>query len=237
MKKEIKPNRLLTIRMEKGYTQEEMGEFLGVSATMISYYETGKHNLPTDKAEKICEKWNYNINWFYTQETTDNKETTNNNQLIFYPEYENTTFLVDIRDFISIEYDKENNTSFICFSLPNYYWEYIKYVNQINTSSKTEKEKTRAIAELNSLYKKTKENSKKNNKKNSEKNSKKNSKDDDNNNIYWEAKYNINDFISTLHFGDKSLTYATSEENDMPQISKEQINDAKEFLNFLTQST
>ncbi len=196
-----------------------MGKFLGVSATMISYYETGKNNLPTDKAEKICEKWNYNINWLYTQETTDNKETTNNNQLIFYPEYENTTFLVDIRDFISVKYDKENNTSFICFSLPNYYWEYIKYVNQIDTSSKTEKEKTRAIAELNSLYKKTKENS------------------NDDNNIYWEAKYNINDFISTLHFGDKSLTYATSKENDMPQISKEQINDAKEFLNFLTQST
>lgn len=42
------------MRIERGLTQEDMAEKLGISNVAYHLYETGKRNIPQDKAEKIA---------------------------------------------------------------------------------------------------------------------------------------------------------------------------------------
>lgn len=197
----IIPNKLLKIREELGYSQKEIGEILGVSDRMICNYETGENNLPIDKAVFISQKWNYDLNWIYDQDTKNKTFTSGS-----YPKEENTNFLVDIRDFIN----KKNNT--ISFSIPEYYWVYIININEIRNSSRSEKEKKRAITQLNGAY-----------------------KVDDKNNLFLECSFDIDTFISMLHFGGTSCIYATDNTEGLQEVSDEQIEEVQSFLNSLVE--
>lgn len=54
--------KLTQLRLKKEVTQEELGKAIGVSEKTISTYETGRRNLPVDKAKKIGEY--FKVNWW-----------------------------------------------------------------------------------------------------------------------------------------------------------------------------
>lgn len=54
--------KLTQLRLKKEITQEELGKAIGVSEKTISTYETGRRNLPVDKAKKIGEY--FQVNWW-----------------------------------------------------------------------------------------------------------------------------------------------------------------------------
>jgi transcriptional regulator with XRE-family HTH domain len=41
------------LRLQKGYSQKELGEMLGVSFQQIQKYETGKNRLPSDRLYRL----------------------------------------------------------------------------------------------------------------------------------------------------------------------------------------
>ena len=51
--------KLTQLRLKKEVTQEELGKAIGVSEKTISTYETGRRNLPVDKAKKIGEYFKF----------------------------------------------------------------------------------------------------------------------------------------------------------------------------------
>lgn len=57
------------MRIEKGFTQEEMAEKLGISNVAYHLYETGKRNIPQDKAEKIAHIFDMKINDIFLPST------------------------------------------------------------------------------------------------------------------------------------------------------------------------
>lgn len=125
-------NNLVKLREELGYTQEELAEILEVSTRMIHNYESGKILFPIEKALKLTEKFNCSLDWLYGNCTKE------------FDKYDN--FLIDIRNLI---YRKDNS---IVFSISKSYWEYIKTVNNIKKSDKTNYEKQREIWELKANY-------------------------------------------------------------------------------------
>lgn len=54
--------KLTQLRLKKEVTQEELGKAIGVSEKTISTYETGRRNLPVDKAKKIGEY--FKVDWW-----------------------------------------------------------------------------------------------------------------------------------------------------------------------------
>lgn len=58
--------KLTQLRLKKEVTQEELGKAIGVSEKTISTYETGRRNLPVDKAKKIGEY--FQVNWWQLYE-------------------------------------------------------------------------------------------------------------------------------------------------------------------------
>lgn len=58
--------KLTQLRLKKKVTQEELGKVIGVSEKTISTYETGRRNLPVDKAKKIGEY--FQVNWWLLYE-------------------------------------------------------------------------------------------------------------------------------------------------------------------------
>ena len=54
--------KLTQLRLKKEVTQEELGKAIGVSEKTISTYETGRRNLPVDKAKKIGDY--FQVNWW-----------------------------------------------------------------------------------------------------------------------------------------------------------------------------
>lgn len=138
---------------------------------------------------------------------------TNNNldriNLKNYSEEECIKFLVDIRHFIICSDDK------IKLSINKSYWEYINKVNEIRHSNRTSQEKKREIAQLNGSYRL-----------------------DDNTNISLEFSTDINNFISMMNFGNgHSCIYASENPKPLTQLSEEQIIEARNFLNILTNIT
>ena len=51
--------KITQLRLKKEVTQEELGKAIGVSEKTISTYETGRRNLPVDKAKKIGEYFKF----------------------------------------------------------------------------------------------------------------------------------------------------------------------------------
>lgn len=61
-------NRIKQIRKEKGLTQVEFGEKIGVKGNTVTNYETGLRN-PTDAVVlSICREFNVNEKWLRTGE-------------------------------------------------------------------------------------------------------------------------------------------------------------------------
>ncbi len=61
-------NRIKKIRKEKGLTQVEFGEKIGVKGNTVTNYETGLRN-PTDAVVlSICREFNVNEKWLRTGE-------------------------------------------------------------------------------------------------------------------------------------------------------------------------
>lgn len=58
--------KITQLRLKKEVTQEELGKAIGVSEKTISTYETGRRNLPVDKAKKIGEY--FQVNWWQLYE-------------------------------------------------------------------------------------------------------------------------------------------------------------------------
>ncbi len=56
-------NRLKKIRDEKGLSQEEISEMLGVKRTTYSKFEIGANNIPVPRLVKIAQKLNVSLNW------------------------------------------------------------------------------------------------------------------------------------------------------------------------------
>lgn len=49
-------------RINKGYSRDEAGALIGVSATTIGHWETGKHHPSVEKARKISEVYEVSLN-------------------------------------------------------------------------------------------------------------------------------------------------------------------------------
>ena len=139
--KEIYPCNLLELRKNLGLTQKELGEILGVSERMICNYETGEITLPIDKAIILSQRWNYTLDWIYCFPANGGDEPT-----LVSKEEKCPKFLVDIREFISYS----NGLPKVTF--PNYYMEYIKKRNIIESSIDLADEKKRKLAELDGKY-------------------------------------------------------------------------------------
>ena len=161
--KNIIESNIYKIRAELNYTQKEFGELLGVSERMIQMYEAYVTTLPLDKALYICKRWNYSLDQIY---------------LDFSKKYAFNKFSVNIRDFLT-----RNNNSII-FSMPDYYWNYLKEINRINNSDILQDDKKRLLAELDDKY------------------------SNDTNSVVWKYKIPVNDFLSNLKFGDDEFPYA-----------------------------
>ena len=139
---ESHPCNLLKLREELELTQKQLGEILGVSERMICNYEIGAITLPIDKAIFLCQKYNYTLDWIYCYPADVKGAAALSDKAEKYPK-----FVVDIRDFLSYSNDS------VFFTIPNYYWEYIKRRNAITSSKSPDGDKKRKIAELNGAYK------------------------------------------------------------------------------------
>lgn len=187
--KEIIPTNLWKIRKELKLTQKQMAEFLGVTERMIQMYEEEKTTLPLDKAIYISNKWNYSLDQIYFDFDKSNKPSGK--------------FTVDIRDFLSRTDDQ------IIFSIPDYYWDYLKKYNDITESDILSEEKDRLLAELNSKY------------------------DCETNSIIWKCELSISDFLSLIKFGNNEIPFADIDRYDKKNFkpSKTQIDEVTAFLN------
>lgn len=54
-------NQIYKARIEKGLTQEELAEAVGVTPASISYYENGKKRPSFEKIKKICHTLNIDM--------------------------------------------------------------------------------------------------------------------------------------------------------------------------------
>lgn len=137
--KERYPCNLLKIREELGLTQEQLGDILEVGARMICNYETGETTLPIEKAIVLSKRYNYTLDWIYSNPMSDNK--TNLPIQKKFPK-----FYVNLKEFISYSNDS------IHFTIPSYYMEYIKERNTIESSKEPREDKKRRLAELDGKY-------------------------------------------------------------------------------------
>lgn len=198
--KQTYPCNLLELRKELKLTQKQLGEILGTSERMICNYETGEITLPIDKAILLCQKYNYTLDWIYCYPAKPKNTTAFLGKMKEYPQ-----FVVDIRDFLSYSDDS------VFFTIPNYYWEYIKKRNAIASSKSTDGDKKRKIAELNGAYE-IQENEQK----------------------YWRISITAKNFLPYLRFASKYIPFADDSSSSLKEPSKEQIEEAAEFLKSLT---
>lgn len=56
--------RLKEVRLSKGYSQQELADFLGTSKQVISRYETGHRTPKITIAAEYARKLNVDLNWF-----------------------------------------------------------------------------------------------------------------------------------------------------------------------------
>jgi transcriptional regulator with XRE-family HTH domain len=188
--KDIIKSNTYEIRKEQELSQDELGEQLGVSARMIQHYEAGSdYSLPIEKAMLMHDKWNYSLDQIY---------------LDFSKKPSSNKFSIDIRDFFSINGEK------ITFSIPDYYWKYLRDIKKINESDSLKSEKKRLIKRLEGNY---------TNKSNS---------------IIWKYEIPISDFISLIKVGNKEIPYADADNSDFVEPSEEQINEISSFLDEIT---
>lgn len=68
-------DRIRQLRKEKGLTQEELGELLGVKKAAVQKYESGQvQNLKQSTIQKLCEIFNRNPSYFIFNDLELEKE-------------------------------------------------------------------------------------------------------------------------------------------------------------------
>lgn len=143
--KKIYENNLQTIREELGYTQKRMGEIFKVSEKTIRNYEYFEQNFPLESAMYLSKTYGYTLDWIYKNSGKKTFNSENNPETNMPKEI--SKFVIDIRDFIS---RSDNN---IHFTIPDYYWIFIKQYNQISSSNLSNYEKKRELAKIEANYK------------------------------------------------------------------------------------
>lgn len=196
--KKVYPCNLLKLREELKLTQKELGNILDVSTRMISNYEISETTLPIEKAILLCEKYNYTLDWIYCFPIKP-KDT---NDIINKKEY--PSFIADIRNFIS----RSDDTIF--FTIPDYYWKYIKERNAITSSKSPEKDKKRKIAELNAAFCPS-----------------------ENEQKYWRFSIEIDNFLPHLRFDSKFIPFVDNLENKSREATKEEMEELTTFFETL----
>lgn len=180
------------IRKELGLTQKEFGTILRVSDRTIQNYESSEpsSSLPIERAMLIHEKWDYSLDQIY---------------LDFSKKNSFSKFYVDIRDFLSIKEDA------IIFSIPDYYWEYLKEIQKIDKSDSLLQEKRRLKKRLEAKY------------------------TDKSHTIVWKYEIPISKFLSLIKFGKEEIPFGNIDNTkDFSDPTKEQLKELTYFLNEIT---
>lgn len=194
------PCNLLELREELQLTQKQLVEILDVSERMIGNYETGVVTLPIYKAILLCQKYNYTLDWIYCHPANTKSASTFFCESKAYPK-----FVVDIRDFLSYA----NDTIF--FTIPNYYWKYMKERSAIASSKSTVGEKKRKIAELDGKYEMQESEQK-----------------------YWINSMTAEEFLSHLRLASEFIPFADNSDSSIKKPSKEHLKEARAFLESVT---
>lgn len=56
-------NRIKDLRKSRGFTQEEIAEYLGIHQTTYGSYETGKLNIPLESCEKLADFYKTSLDY------------------------------------------------------------------------------------------------------------------------------------------------------------------------------
>lgn len=118
--------------------------------------------------------------------------------------------MVDIRNIISY------NDDVISVKITDSYWNYLHQRNVIQNSNNTTQDKKNHIAELDSEY------------------------SFDDNNVFWEKELSFKeeDFMSIYsHDNNKIPLYLDNDEKPQKEVTKEEIEEAKNFLNSFSENT
>ena len=59
----MKFENIRNLRIDKGYTQKQIGEYLGISQNTYSQYEIGVLNYPVDVLIKLADFYNVSIDY------------------------------------------------------------------------------------------------------------------------------------------------------------------------------
>jgi transcriptional regulator with XRE-family HTH domain len=58
--------KMKSIRLHRGFTQEQLAKEIGVPASAISHWETGRRTPSLDNFAKICEELSVSPGWMLT---------------------------------------------------------------------------------------------------------------------------------------------------------------------------
>lgn len=154
------------------------------------FYTFPSSSLPIERAMLIHEKWDYSLDQIY---------------LDFSKKNSFSKFYVDIRDFLSIKEDA------IIFSIPDYYWEYLKEIPKIDKSDSLSQEKRRLVKRLEAKY------------------------TDKSHTIVWKYEIPISKFLSLIKFGKEEIPFGNIDNTkDFSDPTKEQLKELTYFLNEIT---
>lgn len=122
----IYKNRLKEILDEIGFTETAFADEYNLDPSNISKIVTGDKQLPLELAMKICEKYEFSLDWMYCKESLNSKN-----------------FLIDIRELFYCEQDK------IYIKIPKKQLYYIFELNEIKNSDKHKINKKVNLSDLN----------------------------------------------------------------------------------------
>lgn len=133
MKKISDIGNIVRIREELGMTQEDMAEILSVSTQQYKNYEKGNTVIPLIKAIILSKRFNYSIDYIYG--------------LSKKPEKINDEFMVDIREFVDIDKDKN-----LTVNISESHLDYLLRKSWILGTTKTKQEIKNDIAQLDAEF-------------------------------------------------------------------------------------
>jgi len=86
MSKEEIAAKLRAARESRGLTQEDVGEYLGVTPQKISSFETGRTKVDTDTLVKLCKLYEVDVNYVLGIEKAPDDLTEYLDELRYRPE-------------------------------------------------------------------------------------------------------------------------------------------------------
>lgn len=78
-------NRIKLLRKEHGDLQIDLADFLGVTSSALSYWESGKHKIPRDFLFKIADRYGVSID--YILGYSESRELAETNPIRLLREY------------------------------------------------------------------------------------------------------------------------------------------------------